>query len=64
MGTIAPEGSVISGAAHAMLSRTNVPQKGLTKLFMAPPSTTVRRSNALVQLQARYHHCGDAASEK
>ena len=30
----------------------------------APEAMRVRTPNALVQLQAHYHHCGEAASEE
>src|SRR6267378_3102255 len=40
----------------------------LTSLAKSPPGLSTRpryrRSNALVQLQARDNHCGEAASEK
>src|SRR6267378_2952448 len=48
--------AVASVAAPALIMMVTAVLR-LTEMFVRPP-------NALVQLQAHYHHCGEAASEK
>jgi hypothetical protein len=48
----------IFGYANLVLRR------GIVGATSVPCRRLVGRPNALVQLQAHYHHCGEAASEK
>jgi hypothetical protein len=53
-----------AGGTQGENANTDDPNRSGHLVSIEEKANPVSRSNALVQLQARYHHCGEAASKK